>query len=392
MEPALGTAELLSPIRHANPSRDMRGIAVSLARRTGQAWKWLKWPAALGILSWLSLQNHENFASIVATPKNWGFAAGACVLIIGSALLMFMRWYLLVRAQQFPFRFRDAVRYGFAGEAMNYISIGMAGGDLFKAFLLARDQSSRRVVAAATVLLDRILGLLGLFIVGVVATLIPHDFPDTPQVQAMSTLLRVGALAGLAGLTFLLIPATTRWSGVQRLTNLPLVGRIVGELLRGVTLYQSKPWTLLTALALSLAGHAGLIGGFYCCAQWMNQPWTPDLTAHFYFMPSAELVAALGLVPAGIGPLEWAIKTSYVVLKPATVTEAQAAGAGFATAIAYRIVSVGMAVVGGVYYFNSRREISAAVQQAALDTPSMAHSAVSPGRQRRSRLRKIVQR
>jgi uncharacterized membrane protein YbhN (UPF0104 family) len=375
MEPVPGTPDTPIPIHPITPAGGGRSNSNPATRRLGQCWKWLRWPAALGIFHCLYLHNQENLARIAATPKNWGYALAAFAAIVGSALIMFFRWYLLVRAQEFPFRIRDAIRYGFAGEAMNYFSVGMVGGDLFKAFLLARDQTSRRAVAAATVLLDRILGMSGLIMVGAFATLIPHDFPDTPLVHTIGRLLRAGTLAGVAGFAFLLIPATTQWRFVQRLPNLPLAGRIVGELLDGVRLYQSKPWTLLATLALSLAAHTSLISGFYFCARWMNQPWIPDLTAHFCFVPSAQLLAALGPAPAGIGPLEWAIRTWYVMLNPGVITEAEAAGAGLATAIAFRIVSVAMAAIGGVYYFNSRREISAAMKQAAYDAPSDAQPA-----------------
>src|SRR4029077_15359906 len=138
--------------------------------------------------------NEKALAQIAAAPKNWNYALLAFALIGGSTLITFGRWYLLVRAQQFPFRLRDAIRYGFVGLVTNYIAPGSAGGDLFKAVLLARNQTSRRYAAFATVILDRILGLLALFLVGVVATLLPHDFADSPEVKANTALLWIGSL------------------------------------------------------------------------------------------------------------------------------------------------------------------------------------------------------
>lgn len=338
----------------------------------GQSWKWLKWPVALGILVTLYIQNQQALARIAAAPKNWNFAFLAFGLLGCSSLITFTRWYLLVRGQGFAFRMRDAIRYGFVGLVMSYVSIGTAGGDLFKAFLLAKDQTSRRSVAVATVLLDRILGLLALFIVGVVATLLPHDFPDSPEVQANTLILWGGTLAGLTGLGFLLLPATTRWGWVQRLPNLPIVGHIIGELIHGVRLYQSQPLTLIAALGLSLVGHAGLITGFYFCAQCMQQPWIPNLTAHFYFMPNAELFGVLSMTPAGIGALEWAVKTAYVLLNPGVVTEEQAGVAGLSAALAFRVVSMAVAAIGATYYVSSRGEISAAVAEAEHESEMTA--------------------
>ena len=352
------------PLTGARPA-GIRATLAAAAHFMGRSWTWLKWPVALGILTWMYYDNRENILKIAATPKAWGFAVLALMLITGSNLITFVRWYLLVRAQEFPFRLRDAVRYGFIGVISNYISLGSVGGDLFKAVLIARDQTSRKAVAVATVLLDRILGLLALFMVGSAATLLPNDIPHSPELEIATALLWIGTLGGLAGLAVLLVPATTRWGWVNRLPNLRFVGKILGELLHGVKLYQTKPKVVLAAMGLSLVGHAGLITGFYFCALWMRQPWIPDLISHFYFMPNAELFGVLIPTPGGVGALEGAIAWFYVQLRPELIPEAQAEGAGIMAGVAFRVITLAIAAVGGGYYITSHREISAAMDEAA---------------------------
>jgi uncharacterized protein (TIRG00374 family) len=341
----------------------MSRAAASVAARLGRSWTWLKWPVALVILAWLYLQNQKALAEIAAAPKSWNFAILAFGLIGGSTLITFARWYLLVRAQEFSFGLRDAVRYGFVGLVMNYVAPGAVGGDLFKAVLLARDQTSRRAVAFATVLLDRVLGLLALFIVGACTALLPQQVPTNPQLRMTTALLLCGSLGGLFGLVVMLVPATTRW--VARLEKLPKVGKLIGELIHGVKLYQSNPAAVFAALALSLIGHLGLITGFYFCALWMRQPWVPDLTSHFYFMPTAELFSVLIPTPGGVGALEEAVSWFYVQLRPDAVPASQASGAGAMAGIAFRVVTVAIATIGWGYYVSSRREISAAMEEAA---------------------------
>ncbi|MGE5195157.1 MAG: lysylphosphatidylglycerol synthase transmembrane domain-containing protein [Deltaproteobacteria bacterium] len=352
------------PLPEARPT-GTRAVLVALAHLAGQSWTWLKWPVALGILAWMYHSNQENVRKIAATPKAWGFAIVALLLITGSTLITFVRWYFLVRAQEFPFRLRDAVRYGFIGVVSNYISVGSVGGDLFKAVLLARDQTSRKAVAVATVLLDRVLGLLALFMVGAAATRLPNDIPHSPELELATALLWIGTLGGLAGLALMLFPATTRWGWVNRLPNLRFVGKILGELLHGVKLYQSKPKVVLAAMGLSLVGHAGLISGFYFCALWMRQPWIPGLVSHFYFMPNAELFGVLIPTPGGVGALEGAIGWFYVQLRPEMIPHTQAEGAGIMAGIAFRVVTLAIAAVGGGYYLTARREITAALDEAA---------------------------
>jgi uncharacterized membrane protein YbhN (UPF0104 family) len=333
----------------------------SVSRKSGRAWDWLKWAVGLGVLVWLYRRNAGALAQIAEAPKDWRFAGLAVGLVTVSYVVMFTRWYMLVRAQGFALRYRDAIRYGFVGQATNFIAPGMVGGDLFKAVLLARDQSSRRAAAAATVVLDRLLGVLGLFLVGTVATLVPHDFPESAPVKANTAQLWIGSAGGLAGVGLMLLPATTGWSWVGRLPRLPLVGPLLGDLIEGVKQYQSKPWTVLSALALALVNNSGTIMGLYCCARAMQAPWAPGLAAHFYFKPSADLFGAASMIPGGVGALEFAIREAYVLLNPGAVTDAEAATAGFSAAIAFRVVTVSVSMIGLCWYLVSRREISEAM-------------------------------
>jgi len=118
-------------------------------------------------------------------------------------------------------------------------------------------------------------------------------------------------------------------------------------------------------MGMSLLGHAGLICGFYFCALWLQQAWVPDLTSHFYFMPNAELFGVLVPTPGGLGPLEAAICWFYVQLSPESISHEQADAAGLVAACGFRVIQFAVAAIGGGYYLTSRREISAAMEEAA---------------------------
>lgn len=341
----------------------------------GKVWAWLKWPFGVGILVWLYLQNRDNLGDVLTRDKHWGLLGAALGLCLVSTLCTFVRWYLLVRAQKFDFRVTDAIRLGFVGLLFNYVGPGAAGGDLFKAFILAKRQQSRRTVAVATVLLDRILGLLALFAVGALATLFHPPLPNFPELTLTSWLLWGGTIAGVIGFTMMLAPVITHHPLVRTLERLPLVGRPFGELLHGVELYQSQTGLLGAALGLSLAGHIGLIGGFYLCGLAM-QPQIPSLLTHYYFMPIAELFSVLIPTPGGIGALEGAIQRFYVALMSNTLPAAQAAAAGFVAAMAFRAVQLLVAGIGAVYYLISRDEISAAI--AAAEEPQAEATETAP--------------
>src|SRR4029079_13066509 len=107
------------------------------------------------------------------------------------------------------------------------------------------------------VVLDRVLGVLGLFLVGTMATLATHDVPNRAALTANTALLWTGSLTGLTVVFLILIPSTTEWDWVKRLSQLPVFGSIVGELIHGLQLYQKKPLAVVGALGLSLFNNSG---------------------------------------------------------------------------------------------------------------------------------------
>jgi len=323
---------------------------------------------ALAIVGVLLFQNRGGLSQLAGHEKNWWLLVVAFGLVLGSTLLTFLRWFLLVWAQGFEFRFRDALRLGFLGLVFNYLSLGSVGGDLFKAIFLASEQVSRRTVAVATVVLDRVLGLLALFMVGAIATLLPVQVAWTKDLETVRALLWLGSVAGLLGLIVMLHPVPARWKWLQSLTRLPAVGRPFGELLHGVTLYQSRPNAVVAALFLSLFGHGGLILGFYCCAKALL-PWSPNLLTHLFFMPMAETIGAIPLTPGGLGTLEEAVNWFYERLAESSGAGAVGAAGGLLATLAFRVVNLMVTAVGGVYYLTARREISLVMEGAAIAEP-----------------------
>jgi len=67
-----------------------------------------------------------------------------------------------------PFRLIDSLRLSFVGTFFNLVIPGAVGGDLVKAAYLAR-MNLPRTQAIATLLIDRVVGLVGLFYLAAIA-------------------------------------------------------------------------------------------------------------------------------------------------------------------------------------------------------------------------------
>jgi len=323
----------------------------------------LKWPLALGLLAWLFYTNRDHFPKLAERDIHWEFA-GVALLLCGSAILMtFVRWFLLVQAQGFDFALKDAVRLGFLGFVSNYVAPGAVGGDAVKAVVLARRQGSRRAVAVATIVLDRLLGLLALFVVGGAVWLLQSEATRGGVFRTVATIFGICSVVGLGGLFLLLHTPLLNVRGVQWLRKLRFVGGMIGELLDGVALYQSRSRVIWICVLMSVVSHLGMLASFYFCARSLTPAEkVPDFFAHLLFMPAAELAGMIPLFPGGLGALEGATAKFYGL---AGFDD----GDGLLTGIGYRVVTIVIAVLGAGYYFSARREVKTVIDRPPEPAP-----------------------
>jgi glycosyltransferase 2 family protein len=336
-------------------------------RQLKRNWTWLKWPVALLLLAYLFYSNRQDLEKLAAGPKDWFYLILAFVLCAAAMLLTFYRWYLLVWAQDFPFTLRDALRLGYIGYLFGYVAPGSAGGDVVKAAMIATEQKSRKGVAAATVLLDRILGVLALFMVGALATFFQDPrLLQNGAIRLCVALLWAGSAGGVVGFIVVLHPAFPRSRILGRLVRLPKVGRLIGGLVNAVLLYQQRRAVLVMTVLISIVGHFGTLSSFYYCGLAIRAGnAAPGYWTQLLLIPIAELFAFIIPVPGGIGVLEGGVGKCYGLANEALgivgVTAAQASGAGFAAALANRVVTIIIVAIGAGYYMTARSEIGRAL-------------------------------
>lgn len=326
---------------------------------------WLKWILAVGLLGALIWFNLEGLKNLGTRRIVWGFFAAAIAVRFVSLCLTFSRWWLLVTGIGLPLSWWQAFRLGMFCEACNFVGPGAAGGDLVKAVWLARDHRERRASAAATVVLDRILGLWALFLSGALASLLPSAVALGPQMQWAVRLLWLGTAGGFVGLILMLIPAFTHSRLMHWFTTWRGVGPIVQDLMNSITLYQGRRHVIALAAVLSLLGHVGFLSSFYLGAAALHSGQSiPNYVDHLVGLPLPEAIAAIPLTPGGVGTLEGAVAYFYEqhqrAADPASTSEMlkEAAANGLLSALAYRVTALILGAVGVVYYFSSRKELA----------------------------------
>jgi hypothetical protein len=228
----------------------------------------------------------------------------------------------LVRAQELPFSVTDAVRLGLIGFYLSTFLPGSVGGDIIKAAFLAREQS-RRTVAVATVIVDRFIGLCGLFwlvaAIGGVTWLgglmgqVAKDAAAANYLQ-MIVLLAWALTAGSFGVWFaagfVSDSASAKFAG--SLQRIPTIGGSLAELWRALHLYRRTGKSVALTLAISMIGHVGFVLAFYFAARTLTPvDQIPTLAAHFLLVPVGMTIEAGVPSPGGVGGGEFAFGKLY---------------------------------------------------------------------------------
>lgn len=318
----------------------------------------LKIALPLAILVWLVVSlDRDQLRQLGQRPIRWPLLGCGFALAMFSVCATFVRWYLLVRALDLPFRVADAFRLSFVGYLLNFVAFGSVGGDLFKAVFLAREQHGRRTEAVATVFLDRALGLYSLLIVASAAILFSDQAEWDADIKVICNLTLAATLAGTAAITVVLLPGWDRSSLMKAMYRLPKVGTIVHRLAKALDVYRGKRGMLAWIAALSLLVHVVFATALYLAAAAIF-PEHPTLMDHFIIVPLSLVAGALPLAPAGLGTFEAAMKILY------RVVPAHGGGDGFLVALVFRLITIVIAMVGVGYYWTRRREVGDLLREA----------------------------
>jgi len=348
----------------------------------------VKYGLGIGLLVWVVASNWHipspdgeelGLAGVWDRPLHWHWYFLGLAVALVSIVLTFIRWYVLVRAQDLPFTLSSALRLGIIGNYMSTVLPGSVGGDIIKAAFIAREQS-RRAVAIATVIVDRIVGLCALFwLVTLLGGLfwvsgVLPQIAATPRAATILETIILGAAALSAGsiafwvfLGFLSGDRAERIAA--RLERLPKVGPSLAELWRASDMYRNRAGSVGLALCISLVSHLGFVMVFICSSWTVNaRVNTPSFLAHFLIVPVGATIQAGFPSPGGVGGGEVAFGELYALLA-VTDPAGTAAGnreikkrfesAGVLASLAKRTIDWIIALIGYIVYLGMKSRLPA---------------------------------
>ena len=214
-----------------------------------------------------------------------------------SLLISYVRWHLLVCAIEPRFELRATILLGSIGYVFGLVIPSSVGGDFIKAAYLTR-MHIKRTQAIASMLIDRIVGLLGLFSLAAVAGVLAWG-TAVPDVRRLIVI----AWAAL-GLTLFLLSTLfsrlsthffRRWgrAGHGR------ISLILRELEAMTTTYRHRLGVVLVSLCLSVFGHALSVLAFFVMGRLLFPKGITTTLAQHYLMVPLTLFSTIAPLPFG---------------------------------------------------------------------------------------------
>lgn len=333
-------------------------------------WKIGKWLFGCGLLAAVIWFNWDDIEDKVRQVREEGFAwhlmLFSGLIYLCGLMITFYRWFLLVRVQDLPFRQVDAVRIGFVGFFFNNFLPGAISGDAVKGYFVFREHPDDRTVAIATIIVDRVIGLLGLvFLTGFVGIFYWQEAWDVETLRWILVFVwgvTAATILGWVAVAMLPLPLVAIR---ERLRRIPAAGKVLAALVRCVELYRSHSQAVAVSMILAMIAHVGFVTSFYLCALSVGKE-VPTWQAQFLLVPIGMVVQAVPLTPGGnLGVSEFVYKKLFEFkIGP------ELAVAGILACVAMRVVSWAVALIGLVCYLPLRTTIRKECFQAPPAEPA----------------------
>ncbi len=277
------------------------------------------------------------------------------LVFLSTPLLTVVRWRGLLRAVGIETRFGEACRLTYVGLFFNLVVPGLTGGDVVKAVLAART-TDRREAAVVSVFVDRVVGILALaLLAGAVV------WPRRARFSEIATglFLFLGLLT--AGSLLLLSRRLRRLFRIDRVVGVLPFSGIVRRVDEAVLAYRDHPRVLVSALALSLANHLGILAGTILLARAVGD--RLPVSDLLVLLPVISILSAAPIAPGGWGVGE----TLFGELFRRYGSSLEI---GVATSILYRLAWIAASLPGGFAWMSGARRGSPATQGTGPSLPS----------------------
>ncbi len=317
-----------------------------------------------GLLWWVFHDEQKQRALRDAVMQaDWRWLVGGIAAYGMFELLAGVRWQILLRVQGIRLSWRRMYGLLMVGLFFSLFIPGGTGGDLVKGYYLLKEAPvGRKTSAALSVVMDRLLGLLGIAIITGSVTFLRWDWLTSDPISKNFVLTGLGIL----GVSVSGIVLAWGISAARLVHRLPerMPGRGFLATATGAYALYGRAWlATLGAIFISVLAHTAHYTTFWCAAQSIEEsgPRKPTTIELYSAMPVIETVAALPVTPGGLGTREAAFDHMLT-----TLADLEEGVAPSISMLGY-VCIVFWGIVGGIFYLfyrPSRSERQAILSEA----------------------------
>lgn len=308
-----------------------------------------------------------GLGSLLQTAPNWGAFALCGLLCAGVVSSQYVRWFVLVRALDLPFTLRNAFRLGMVGTFYNTFLPGAIGGDLVKAFFIAKGQPDRKAAAVSTVVADRALGLFGLlvfggFVGGAMWLSGNEKIAGNGTLQGIvigSAVAAAVVASGYLGLGWVKPAAAERIDA--KLKGVKKVGPTLAELFETGLRFRRRPRAILAGVGLSAVGHLLMMLLFDQAVRVFSVGEVGTFAEHIVIAPIGFIVQAVIPLPGGLGVAEFSFGGLYEIIRKGGKV------VGLTGRLALRVIEWCLGGICYVVYLSMKAELPAPPTKAEVE-------------------------
>jgi hypothetical protein len=314
---------------------------------------------ALGLLAWVfrSVDLRKLLDTLKAADPILMLAALVAFVVSLAAIAYRLR--LLLRTQGIEIRLWELVRLTFLGQFFNSVVPGVVGGDLVKAYYLAKHTPHKGAVLV-TVFVDRLMGLAELVLLAAVMILLLWASRRSSLAEMRQSVVATAVALAAVGwmLVFILSRRFRRLFHLQKIySRLPVVHHVqsAGAAARR---FAQRPGDLLKAMGITFVAQTMWIAGIAVAGRALaiQTPWYQ----YFLYVPLIYVIGAVPVTPGGAGLVEACYKLFFA---SAVVGDEQA----LALALTARVLDVVRGLPGLVVAITGAKLPPAEQLQAELD-------------------------
>lgn len=218
---------------------------------------WFKLAVASAIIWLLIYFNRIDLTILVSLRETWPWLLAAFSLALPPFWVVSYRFKVILSSQGIDVPFQQALRWTMVGSFFDLVMPSSNGGDLIKAaYVVEHVGVGLRTRAVMAVTFDRVIGLLGLFLLATVVSVfgwnVLKDLPARYLVVSMSFAAGVGPLIAFR------VAGSRRLYNSQRINRWLLAhpwGLRLKQFIGSFNALRENPKILLTALGLSMLNH-----------------------------------------------------------------------------------------------------------------------------------------